>query len=69
MINMIQNAKDQILDLTQKAYQAAAASGKLPGDVSVQAGVEIPKDPTLCTPFTCKLVGERCVISYELYID
>ena len=45
MINMIQNAKDQILDLTQKAYQAAAASGKLPGDVSVQAGVEIPKDP------------------------
>ncbi len=45
MINMIQNAKDQVLALTEKAYQAAAAAGKLPGDVSVRAGVEIPKDP------------------------
>ena len=45
MSNMIQNAKDQVLALTEKAYQAAAAAGKLPGDVSVRAGVEIPKDP------------------------
>ena len=45
MINMIQNAKDQVLALTEKAYQAAAAAGRLPGDVSVRAGVEIPKDP------------------------
>ncbi|MDE7219512.1 MAG: arginine--tRNA ligase [Oscillospiraceae bacterium] len=44
MINMIQNAKDQVLDLTQKAYQAAVSAGQLPGDVSVRAGVEIPKD-------------------------
>ena len=44
MINMIQNAKDQVLDLTQKAYQAASAAGKLPEGVSVRAGVEIPKD-------------------------
>ena len=45
MINMIQNAKDQVLALTEKAYEAAAAAGKLPADVSVRAGVEIPKDP------------------------
>ena len=44
MTNMIQNAKDQVLDLTQKAYQAAVSAGQLPGDVSVRAGVEIPKD-------------------------
>ena len=45
MINMIQNAKDQVLALTEKACQAAASAGKLPADVSVRAGVEIPKDP------------------------
>ena len=45
MINMIQNAKDQVLALTGKAYEKAAAAGKLPADVSVRAGVEIPKDP------------------------
>ena len=45
MINMIQNAKDQVLALTKKAYEAAAAAGKLPAGVSVRAGVEIPKDP------------------------
>ena len=45
MTNMIQNAKDQVLALTGKAYEKAAAAGKLPGDVSVRAGVEIPKDP------------------------
>ena len=44
MINMIQNAKDQVLALTEKAYEAAAAAGKLPAGVSVRAGVEIPKD-------------------------
>ena len=45
MINMIQNAKDQVLALTEKDYEAAAAAGKLPAGVSVRAGVEIPKDP------------------------
>ena len=44
MIHMIQNAKDQVLALTNKAYEAAAAAGKLPGGVEVRAGVEIPKD-------------------------
>jgi len=44
MINMIQCAKDQVLALTQTAYAAAAAAGKLPADVNVKANVEIPKD-------------------------
>jgi len=45
MINMVQNAKDQVLALTSAAYQAAAKAGKLPADVEVRANVEIPKDP------------------------
>ena len=44
MINMIQNAKDQVLSLTNTAYEKAVAAGTLPGDVEVKAGVEIPKD-------------------------
>ena len=48
MIHMIQNAKDQVLALTNTAYQTAAAQGKLPGDVQVRANVEIPKDPANC---------------------
>ena len=39
MINMIQNAKDQVLALTGKAYEKAAAAGKLPADVSVRAEI------------------------------
>ena len=44
MIHMIQNAKDQVLALTNAAYEAAVATGKLPADVAVRANVEIPKD-------------------------
>ena len=44
MINMIQNAKDQVLSLTYAAYEKAAAAGTLPAGVEVRAGVEIPKD-------------------------
>ena len=44
MINMIQNAKDQVLSLTTTAYEKAVAAGTLPGDVEVKANVEIPKD-------------------------
>ncbi len=44
MINMIQNAKDQVLALTNAAYDSAVAAGKLPADVEVRANVEIPKD-------------------------
>ena len=34
-MNMIQNAKDQVLDLTVAAYGKAAAQGLLPEDVAV----------------------------------
>ena len=43
-MNMIQNAKDQVLDLTVSAYQKAAAAGLLPQDAAVTPSVEIPKD-------------------------
>ena len=43
-MNMIQNAKDQVLDLTVAAYGKAAAQGLLPEDVAVTLSVEIPKD-------------------------
>ena len=43
-MNMIQNAKDQILHLTVAAYEKAAAAGLLPEGVSVTPSVEIPKD-------------------------
>jgi len=44
MINMIQNAKDQVLALTLAAYRAAVDKDQLPADVEVKANVEIPKD-------------------------
>ena len=43
-MNMIQNAKDQVLDLPVSAYQKAAAEGLLPQDAAVTPSVEIPKD-------------------------
>ena len=43
-MNMIQNAKDQILHLTVASYEKAAAAGLLPQGVSVTPSVEIPKD-------------------------
>ena len=43
-MNMIQSAKDQIAELTQKAYAAAAAEGLLPEGVETVPAVEIPKD-------------------------
>ena len=43
-MNMIQNAKDQVLDLTVSAYQKAAAEGLLPQDAAVTPSAEIPKD-------------------------
>ena len=45
MANLIQYAKEQVSELTQQAYDAAAAKGILPGGVSIRASVEIPKDP------------------------
>ena len=45
MANLIQYAKDQVSQLTDQAYQAAAAAGVLPAGVTVKGSVEIPKDP------------------------
>ena len=45
MANLIQLAKDQVSQLTDRAYQAAAAAGVLPAGVTVKGSVEIPKDP------------------------
>ncbi len=44
MINMIQQAKRPAAELTLRAYQAAAAAGKLPDAPVNKAPVEIPKD-------------------------
>ena len=43
-MNMIQNAKDQVLYLTSTAYQKAVAEGLLPEGITVVPAVEIPKD-------------------------
>ena len=43
-MNMIQSAKDQIVELTKKAYAAVAAEGLLPEGVETPVPVEIPKD-------------------------
>ena len=48
-MNMIQNAKDQVLDLTVAAYGKAAAQGLLPEDVAVTPSVEIPRTPPTAT--------------------
>ena len=43
-MNMIYEAKQQVLHLTQNAYAAAAAEGLLPDGCTVIPSVEIPKD-------------------------
>ena len=53
-MNMIQSAKDQIAELTQKAYAAAVQEGLLPEGVATVPAVEIPKDTSngdYCTTF------------------
>jgi len=45
MTNMIQKAREQLLALTERAYQCAARDGQLPENIAVRANVEIPKDP------------------------
>ena len=44
MNNMIQSARAQVAQLTQAAYEKAAAAGVLPGGAEVSATIEIPKD-------------------------
>ena len=42
--NLIQAARAQVFDLTQRAYEKAAGAGLLPAGATVNAQVEIPKD-------------------------
>ena len=42
--NMIQAARDQVAQLTQQAYEKAAAAGTLPGGQTITGTVEVPKD-------------------------
>lgn len=44
MSNLIQSAKDQVTELTRRAYEKAASAGKLPAGLEVGGSVEIPKD-------------------------
>ncbi|MDD6160929.1 MAG: arginine--tRNA ligase [Oscillospiraceae bacterium] len=44
MANMIQIARDQVTQLTQAAYEKAAAEGLLPGGQEIRGSVEVPKD-------------------------
>ena len=44
MSNMIQSARAQVAQLTQAAYEKAAAAGLLPAGAEVKATIEIPKD-------------------------
>ena len=42
--NLISAAKEQVAELTRKAYEKAAAAGVLPGGADIKAQVDIPKD-------------------------
>ena len=44
IMNLIEQAKQQIDALIQRAYAAAAEAGALPAGVALNGGVEIPKD-------------------------
>ena len=43
-MNMIESAKEQVRQLTQRAYRACAEAGTLPGGIETVPAVEIPKD-------------------------
>ena len=44
MSNLIQAARDQVAELTQNAYEKAAAAGALPAGAVVRGNVDIPKE-------------------------
>ena len=44
MENLIQTAREQVAQLTQAAYERAAAQGLLPAGETIQGTVEVPKD-------------------------
>ena len=43
-MNMIESAKEQVRQLTQRAYRDCAEAGTLPGGIETVPAVEIPKD-------------------------
>ena len=43
-MNMIESAKEQVRQLTQRAYRACVEAGTLPGSIETVPAVEIPKD-------------------------
>ena len=43
-MNMIESAKEQVRQLTQRAYRACVEAGTLPGGIETIPAVEIPKD-------------------------
>ena len=43
-MNMIESAKEQVRQLTQRAYRACVEAGTLPGGIETVPAVEIPKD-------------------------
>lgn len=43
-MNMIESAKEQVRQLTQRAYRACVDAGTLPGGIETVPAVEIPKD-------------------------
>ena len=45
MANLIEDAKKQIGELLQAAYEKAAGEGLFPADVTLSGNVDIPKDP------------------------
>ena len=44
MSNLIQAAREQVAQLTQAAYERAAAQGLLPAGQAINGTVEVPKD-------------------------
>ena len=44
MANLIQEAREQVVQLTQAAYEKAAAQGLLPAGQAIPSTVEVPKD-------------------------
>lgn len=45
MINMIQNAKDQVAQLVEQAYETAVQNGRItPAESAIHGNVEVPKD-------------------------
>ena len=75
MIHMIQNAKDQVADLTMAAYQKAVAAQLLPQADVQRAPVETPKDTSngdYTTTFALsasKLLRQNLIYIAQIFLD